>query len=220
MKEAKSKPCGSDKLMRSMMNKFFDILVISCFFICGACATSPREKRAEDMIETPAMQESELEAQFESEPMNSERLKAFEARAQQKLQDLADYVNMLKDPTLDSNFHQQAMRQALALFEDENDVAEEDAENEMMSRTMLKNLLDENEHISKFTIDSVQVVKPLQSAGKERYEGVLSFESNLITSQGTSVITPKEAVIVLKKVEKEFGNDRKLIWEVLLGKIH
>ena len=198
------------------MNRFFNIWLIFYFFFCCGCATSPREKGAEDMIETPIMQESALEAQFESEQMDELRLKAFEARAQQKLQDLADYVNMLKDPTLDSNFHQQAMHQALALFEDENAVAEEDAENEMMSRNMLKNLLDENEHISKFTIDSVQVVKPLQSAGKERYEGVLSFNCNMTTSEG---ITPKEAVIVLKKVEKEFGNDRKLIWEVLLGKI-
>jgi len=203
------------------MNRFFDILVIACFFFCCGCATSPREKGAEDMIETPVMQESALEAQFESEPMNNERLKAFEARAQQKLQDLADYVNMLKDPALDSTFRQQAMRQALALFEDENIVVSIDTsqKNNNTANTILQELHDEQLQISKYNIQDIQVVKPLQSAGKERYEGVLSFESSLTTSRGTSVVTTKEAAIVLKKVEKEFGDERKLIWEVLLGKI-
>lgn len=188
------------------MNSFFNIGLICGFFLCCACATSPTEKGAEDMIETQPIQESALEAQFESEQMDAPRLKAFEARAQQKLQDLADYIKILEDPTLDSTFRQQAMRQALALFEHE-------------TGPMLQGFYDEELQASKYSIQDIQVARPLQSTGTERYEGVLSFKSNMTTSQGASVITPKEAVIVLKKVEKEFGDERKLIWEVLLGKI-
>jgi hypothetical protein len=153
----------------------------------------------EDMVETLPMQESELEAQFESDQMDAQRLSAFEARAQQKLQDLADYINILKDPTLDSTFRQQAMNQAVALFEVE-------------TSTLLEKLYKEQPPISKYIIENIQVVKPLQLIDNERYEGLLSFKSNITTS-------PQDAIIVLKKVEKEFGDERRLIWEVLLGKI-
>ena len=182
-----------------MMNRFSNILLIFSFFIGYACANSPREKMAEEVIAASPMQESELKDQFESDQMTQERLRAFEARAQQKLQDLADYINILKDPNLDSAFRQQAMAQALALFEDD-------------TSTFLQKSYYEQPLVSKYIIEDIQIEKPLQEADNERYEGLLSFKSNTTTP-------PREAVIILKKVEKDFGDERRLIWEVLLGEI-
>ncbi len=181
------------------MNRFSNVLLIFSFFICYACANSPREKVAEEVIAATPVQESELKAQFESEPMNKERLRAFETRAQQKLQDLADYINILKDSALDSAFRHQAMNQALALFE--NDTS-----------TFLQKSYYEQPLVSKYIIEDIQIEKPLQEADNERYEGLLSFKSNTITPA-------REAVIILKKVEKDFGDERRMIWEVLLGEI-
>jgi hypothetical protein len=149
--------------------------------------------------------------------MDAQRLSIFEARAQQKLQDLADYINMLKDPGLDSTFRQQAMSQAVALFEDGNILVDKNPENEIAIRDFLKNLLDENQPTSKFTIDSIQTVKPLQATGPERYEGILSFEGNIAPAQTPSINTPKEIGMVLRKIKKEFGTEDKWVWEVFLS---
>lgn len=190
------------------MNRLFNILLVTYMIMCFGCATSPREKRGEAMVENPVMQESELEEQFESEQINAQRLKAFEARAQQKLQDLADYVNILKSPGLDSTFRQQAMNQALALFEAEN------PENEMIISDFLKSLLDVNTKNSAYTIDSIQIVNPLQATSADRYEGMLSFTDNL-----ASIANAKEIGMVLRKTKKEFGAEHKLVWEVFLSQV-
>ena len=165
------------------MNRFSNILLIFGFFICYACANSPREKVAEEAIAAASIKESELKAQFESEPMNEERLRAFETRAQQKLQDLADYINILQNPDLDSTFRQQALSQAAALFE---------------SNTFSQKLLDGQVASPRYAIEEIKIAKPLQAIDDKRYEGLLTFKSNKSAS-------PKEAAIILKKVEKDFG---------------
>jgi hypothetical protein len=171
----------------------------------------------EDMVEAMPMQESKLEAQFASDQMDAQRLSAFEARAQQKLQDLADYINILRDKSLDSTFRQQAMKQAVALFENENIPFDKNPENEIAISDFLTNLLSENQLTSKFTIDSIQIVKPLQAIGSERYEGILSFEDNIASVQAPDKITPKQIGMVLRKIKKEFGTEDKWVWEVFLS---
>jgi hypothetical protein len=173
----------------------------------------------EDMVETMPMQESELEAQFASDQMDVQRLSAFEARAQQKLQDLADYINILRDKTLDSTFRQQAMNQAVALFEDGNIPVDKNPENEIVISDFLKNLFNENQPTSKFTIDNIQIIRPFQATGPERYEGILSFEDNIDPAQAPAKSTPKEIGMVLRKIKKEFGTEDKLVWEVFLNQI-
>jgi hypothetical protein len=191
-------------------------MLMLAMLLC-ACATTHRDKLMEDMVEArESMPESEsLEAQFTSERISLDELAAFETRAQQKLQDFSDYVNLIADPTIDSLFREQATRQALSLFASTNTLVVLHDKKETVA-DLLYHLRRSGESPS-YIIQSIEILHHLQPTANQQYRGTLSFQQML--SQENAPAITRQADIRVKKVEKTFGEKKEWVWEVFLAGI-
>ena len=82
------------------------------------CASANRESAADVALAEAAPTEAELDDQLTADRLRPRQLRALEVRAQQKLRDFYDYLNLVGNPSLDSTFRAEAARQALLLFAD------------------------------------------------------------------------------------------------------
>lgn len=207
------------KLSRSKfkyLGTSFSCMLMLTLLLCS-CATTHRDKLLEDMVENKeSMPESErLEAQFTSERISTYELEAFEIRAQQKLQDFSDYMNLIADSTLDSTFREQAIRQALALFVSNNTPVAVHPKKETVE-DLLHHLRYSGESWN-YTIQSIEILHRLRPTMGQQYRGVLSFQQTLSQENGPAIT--RQANILVKKVEKTFGEKREWVWEVFLAGI-
>jgi hypothetical protein len=175
------------------------------------------------------MRDAELEEQFASKRPSKAELQAFETRSGQKVEELAEYIELLSDSSYGSAIRKRASEQALELF----DRADRQLAGIYLNRgkqlegkvpTVLDSLKARDDRI-------VQTeVKDLKSSSFERteeghYEGELSFTLTLTVGKekGETPLIRKEVRMqgksVLKKVSKNFGDDERMVWEVFLGSI-
>ncbi|WPP53042.1 hypothetical protein [Catalinimonas niigatensis] len=204
-------------LHRSGRNYLPLLLVLGLLFF-AACASTHRERMLEEIADAPlAEMESEaLEAQFKAERLSDDELKAFESRAIQKLEDFSDYVNLLADSTLDSVFRQQAVRQALLLFVNEETEIRMFTDKEKVG-SFLQSFGKEQQTSEGYVIQGIQVQSPLQPAADRTYQGALSFHQQLAAHNEAAV--SRQAHILLRKVRKSFGEREEWVWEVLIAGI-
>ncbi len=191
------------------------IFVIALGLVLNACATSHRDRLAEEARELNATNYN-LEAEFTSEEISQEKLGAFEIRAQQKLQDFADYVNLVADTAIDSILRQQAVRQSLSLFAESSTPVSIDAGQQSVEVFLTSRMTaSEEKHI--FTVQDIQVREHLQPISAHQYEGWLSFQQQ--ASEESQPWISRQARMIVEKVEKKFGSEKEQVWEVFLGEI-
>ena len=203
---------------KSCFSKYFSpinaLLLLSLWILLNACATSHRDKMREEAEENAAIGKR-LESQFTTDQMTEEKLEAFEVRAQQKLQDFADYLNILADTSIDSIFREQAIRQTLNLFASDSVTVTMDDQKKSI-RTFLEDIRQQEGGKGKFDVAEIEVTTPLASTTPRQFSGVLSFQQTW-SGEEAPVAATRQMHILVKKVEKSFGEEKKQVWEVFLG---
>lgn len=197
----------------------FSMLLMILLFFFAACASTHREKMLEESLEAEdnGLLYEELEARFMAEQPTVEELKAFEVRAIQKLQDFADYLNLLHQPALDSTFQQQAERQLKSLFVDSTVNITVGEQEKQRLQDLLNELREGVPTTEIYSLQNIEVAEALHAAESNQYIGTLSFEQLIDHESATS--QARLAYFVVKKVPKQFGREQEWVWEVLLSGI-
>jgi len=199
--------------MKPILNLIFSALL---GLSVASCATSPRESAVSDSAEEAAVMSGELEAQFTADYLSADRLDALEVRAQQKLLDFADYVTLISDPDIDSTFRQQAQEQARQLFiHPQTLIAREE---EKLNLDSFLDKVEQGEGSQQYIVQNIKITQPLQQESAQQYSGTLSF-SQPANVEMPEVTYQRVAEIWVKKVDKQFGDEQKQVWEVFLGTI-
>ncbi len=200
--------------VRDAESYWWPMLLMLGLFFFGACASTHRERMLEEVADAPEadMQSEALEAQFTAERLSAEELTAFESRAVQKLEDFSDYVNLLADPDLDSVFRQQAIRQAISLFVNEQAEVMMGTQKEEI-RDFLQYIESDKQSFAGYVLQNISVKNPLQPNTDRAYSGILTFQQFLPEHNKTA---SRKAYVLVRKVPKSFGDQQEWVWEVLI----
>lgn len=169
-----------------------------------------------------------FEKEFEIEKLDETKLNAFEERAIEKIQDFGEYVMIYSKRDYDTAFKAQAGKMIFDLFIDSNVEINIDLSNGRSEDIALIGFMEQldscdyNELVVSshdFVLDS-----PLQSSGDSFYKGVVSYSNRIVgLRSGDSLLihsASNKVEIIVKKVNKRFGDRSNLIWKVFLGKIY
>ena len=182
----------------------------------AACATSPRESAANEAQEESSVSTGELEAQLTADRLPQKQLDALEERAQQKLSDLVDYMNLVNDLTLDSTFRAQAGEQAHQLFLQPGNMVAWMEELTLMTDSVRQTSV--KKEATHYTIHEISIIEPLRQVSEREYRGTLSFRQGIATNH-TNMSQQRQVDVWVKKVAKQFGNEQEMVWEVFLGAV-
>lgn len=165
---------------------------------------------------------------FESAELSPETLKAFEMSACRKLTDLADYIRIYSDKSVDKSFKNQARQMIIDMFADSAIVINRKiTEAGKPGNVSLSEFLDQQIAEKGFTgetvFDSISVTNHLTRTSESIYSGSLSFVRNIEVRTPSGKVLKNSAGMnagfyAIKK-SKLFGNDTLTIWSVFLGEI-
>lgn len=163
--------------------------------------------------------------EFEADYLTEEARYAAETNAIRKLNDLADYLEIYADKSMDSIFRAQAGNMIRGLF-DTGDAGL--SFGEIKNRKMKYLAVDEfiekgfGKDVSKAKVvfDSVMVLAPLQKSDKESYTGKLeAYQSVIRYSLTDSIISPTIPItieFISSRQIKIVGSDTLNVWVVSL----
>jgi hypothetical protein len=165
-----------------------------------------------------------IEDEFINDELTQEILSAFEERAIQKLNDLADYLNIYADTSLSKEFRLQAKQMLLESFNSAMDL-QAYFKNINLSEDSLNAIIyySENEGSFDTQINSIVIKENLQKRISSSYVGELSFSQKVYSSTFSKKVNSNSFILNGKmhviKTEKEFGNETQDVWEVSIGEI-
>jgi hypothetical protein len=203
--------------------------ILAYLLLCSkSCDSDEQENSAAKEAELTQTKEA-IKNEFESDDLSKKSLRAFEAKAEQKLVDLVDYLHIYDDKAMDESFKDQAQQMILDLFISDSVVINSALSNDNNEKILLlKDFLHAGSSpgytSEEIMIDSIQVVKPFRRTDEFYYTGSLKFSRRVMncTSSDTVVSEPArmEAEIFVSKVKKLFGADTLQVWGVFLGDIN
>ncbi len=209
------------------INSIHLFIVVSILLMC--CASPINKQMTEpytedEMILEESTKEEQndrisLDYEFENETLSESNLTAFEQRAIQKINDAVGYFEIISDKNFDPYFKEQAKTMVYQFFEYRNTSLSFNKE-----EISLENLVErlEQSEYGKLIIKvkHVKVKKPVQK-DNNRYKGQIEFIQIISAIQGQNKTLLDSCSIqmniVVKKVDKKFGETSKMIWEALLG---
>lgn len=172
-----------------------------------------------------------LKKELTSEEPSKASLKAFESRAEQKLKDLGEYLEIASDSSYSKAFRKRAAEQAIQLFDHGEEKLEgfplnETERSDTTVQGFFQILVSKSSPLIETRFRSIGT-SPLEEEKekKARYRGELRFElicefrkhpeeeafaQRRVEMEGTSI---------LKKVAKRFGDEEEEVWEVFLGSL-
>ncbi len=165
---------------------------------------------------------------FEADNLSDAALEAAEINAINKVQDLADYVNIYTDNSLDTLFREKAGVMIRGLFISEDACL---SFNNLRSKNKKMKAISLNEFLNKdfgdaitrvrLSFDSVQVKNRLQKKSEDLYSGQLSCRQCFAQYyQSDSIVSDPMPVLIVfhsSRQIKIIGTDTLTIWEVRLG---
>ncbi len=210
------------------MRKFIHIAVLFCIYIV-LCGKSCREDGSSALFQEKEIQAEKefIRDEFEADWLDEASRHAYELAAIQKLGDLADYMNVLGDRSLDQAFREKAGEMTLGLFASGDATVWEGSGQEGEQKALTVNKMVQEGHrneslLSGVRFDSVMVLKPLQQSGHGQYRGSLAGYRRVAIHTGTDTvqeIQPVEVEVLVNRIEKVFGPDTLDVWEVFLGNL-
>lgn len=210
------------------MRRFLFIFVAALAYLAlssRSCGGPDEDDAVSGEIELSKVQ---IIDEFEVDVLSGYTLHAFEAKAGQKLVDLADYLGIYCDHSLDTSFKAQTRQMIQDLF-----ISDTVCINSFLAQAKGSTILtltewldacpDKNYLSADFLFDSIEVVNPLHRIGPFDYHGTLKF-SRLITTCSYSDTAVSERSVMqvemaVSKVSKSFGADTLQVWGVFLGNI-
>ena len=150
-----------------------------------------------------------IEDEFTTDDMSIETLSAFEKRAIQKFNDVADYMNIYADTSYSAEFRIQAGTMIEDAFYSEQDMQK--FLNELgLKEDLLSHLLISSDGKQiQIRVDSIGITEEFHRISDTEYQSELSFKYFL----NESALTEK-AKVIASKTSKQFGNDSIFIWEL------
>lgn len=210
------------------MAKIFKIstIILVLIVICAPSCEDEQETANRDnaMLKTT---QAEIRKEFEKDYLDDVSLFAYEATAKQKLSDLADYLQILVDTSLDISFRIKAGELIKGTFLSDKinllliqQELKEGKESKVQS--IIKKGLNNKLKLQAFSVDSIHILEPLHRIGNNTYTGNLKFCQVFTNPSQTEQKINSEsrnADIFLVKDDKIFGTDTLKIWSVRLGEI-
>jgi hypothetical protein len=213
------------------MKKNIKILLFICAFIllsAKTCNEKPDKKagsEGEAALDTFRL----IKSEFESEALSETTLRAFESKAMQNLNEFTDYLLIYSDPSLDTDFRQQAGKMILSLFiSDTVTLKLHDPSGKKVQITTLAHLLKDLRANSAKTYDliadSIVISSPLARVGRLNYKGIIQFNQKIhLISLNDSMYERSIRMnmeIFAIRIKKSFGTDTMKIWQLYLGGIN
>jgi len=210
------------------MSKYIKIsAVILTLFVIYAPSCVDEEANAirEEAILTAT--KNDIRTEFETNYLTETSLFAYETTAKQKLSDLADYLHIMTDTSLDMSFRVKAGEMIENTFQPENVTIQligRDTESvkKLKVHFLIKKGLENKLLHLPFTFDSISIYEPLHRIDNTTYSGVLKFSQNFIDPSNPEQIIKsfkRSTDLWVMKEDKVFGTDSLKIWNVRLGDI-
>jgi len=194
-------------------------------FCSKSCETTENEKDRLKNIELQATLDS-IEHSFLSETPSDQILRLLEEKAKQKLADLADYLKIWADKSIDSSFKDATEQMISELFVSDSvriimEVFEDKRNKYFLLKEYLKALNEPKDSPADFTFDSITLSESLGRINEHIYKGKLRFllkTEKAISSGGIHFSAFRKGIdIIALRTGKQFGTDTLIIWSVLLG---
>lgn len=197
------------------------VLMLVLFTLCAPSCVDEQAALHEEAILTEAR--NDIRAKFETDYLNETSLFAYEKTAKQKLADLADYLNLLTDTSLDLTFRIKAGKMIKNTFTSEQsfvmlNIYDKALDVEQLIGQGLENKLSP----LFFSIDSIRNQEPFHRIGDSKYSGILQFSqknTDLSKPNLAPFSTHKIVEMYLINESKAFGSDTLKVWNVRLGNI-
>lgn len=202
------------------------IVLAAYLLLCSKSCGSDNGDNAELQKNRIRKTKELIRAEAESEILSDQSLRAYEANAKQKLADFADYLTIYYNTGLEQPMRDQARLMIADLFTSGDIVlapftrignsAGQFTLTEMLSEDYLPEY-----PTTKILFDSIAVVEPLKYSGESVYTGILSFYCRVKSVSGNDTLVSErgkmEAEMLVKKVNKTFGDENLKVWGVYLG---
>ncbi len=202
------------------------IFILGLFIIYAPSCTDEEavsKREAEALNET----RNEIRNEFETDYLTETPLFAYETTAKQKLSDLAEYLHIMTDTSLDMSFRIKAGDMINKTFLSGNETLQcidlgKGTAKELKVNILIKNGLENKLQHQTYTFDSIDTYEPLHRIDNTTYSGILRFSQNF-----TDPATPNHIINSIRrnadfwviKEDKVFGTDIMKIWNVRLGDI-
>jgi hypothetical protein len=193
------------------------IILFMIFLLGVGCGSSHMDR--EQMYDSLGGDNAINMIDIEGDSLSENNLTAFEDRAIQKLDDLSGFIEILSDTAMDISFKDQAFIMAVELFETSDAKVEIDFQGNTTDQPVtiyafLKSLIKDSYKKLIIKPEEVSVVQHLKNTGAGCYRGKIQMKGTVAQQPLTCSIH-----IAAKQVEKEFGGEKKRVWEVFLGEI-
>lgn len=208
------------------MKRIINILIIIVLYVvfCGKSCEDDSERISRQSQQAILARDS-IRKEFETDFLAEEARCAAEVQAVQKLSDLADYVEVFADVTLDSLFREKAGEMIREMFVSEKVRLTFDPERRELARRMsvdefLKDGFGKRILWADIRFDSVMILKSPEKSAQGYYLGKLVASQLLIChTQADSISSLYKVSIdfISSKRKKFFGTDTLNVWVVSLG---
>lgn len=208
------------------------LFLITSVFICMllSCGPSREEKQDASFSSSdlaPNNNDAKMEETFEADTLSNEQLKVFQQRAQQKLEDFINYIEIISNKTYDSELRLVARNQIVELFADSSilvNVAAGKIEKNPKPVSAFLNEVYQAEYDSiKIKTDSVVVEQPIKADEAMTYIGYVTAKVNIKGYKNGQVsfnsVAIQKAKTIIRKTQKRFGEETRTIWTVALGEL-
>lgn len=200
-----------------MKLRYFGILFL-CFL--SSCANEPMERMAQREDTPPSMLENEAYSESLEKSLSAEEeelnFKGFEQRAVQKVNDFADYLKILSDTTYEDVFRQQALEMANGLFRD-GSISDAGFAPTVFGEKIsvfLNEIYNNPSGKWAVKVENVRISKAFTKSSTDTFEAICAYDQWINGEH-----SQKKISVVLTKVTKSFGTERKKVWEVFLKDI-
>ena len=212
--------------MKRFVIHIFSLLAFLVF--CSKSCESPEDQQAgKEEAELKATLDSISSSFFADQP-SEQTLRLLEVKAKQKLADLADYLQIYYNETLDEAFRTNARQMIRDLFISDSVLISLKFTSGMNEKGVsLDDFLRDDKgfpgNTLQFSFDSIILSAPLHRINEISYMGVMSFiqrfQKSTTSDPEDTFSVIKEADIFALKVRKPFGSDTLKTWSVFLGGI-
>lgn len=208
-----------------MKRVVYILFLLGLYLILSSRSCSDDKGQALRLEEEVSAAKDSIRSEFEAGYLSEDARFAAELKAIQELEDLADYINIYTDNSLDSVFRQKAGEMIRDVFiADCSRLSFVMVRSEKMKPIQLGDFLENDlADVTDLVVvfDSVSVVEPLRKTGALSYFGSLGCVQKVISVNGIDTIsTPPEIItieMIVTREEKIFGTDTIQVWSVSLG---
>ncbi|MEX0967601.1 MAG: hypothetical protein WD077_10200 [Bacteroidia bacterium] len=163
-----------------------------------------------------------LYSNFTTTTLSEAELKVFNTRAQQKIQDVLNYIALINNPEIGRQIREHAIWQCGNLFRDKAMIRS--GNDSVDVAQFLKSYLNGEKRWDSLKVMAVNIQQPLQPGMDNGYEGRmrLTFTEKSSQKKLKSASTENEIWEVkfyLLKVPKKFGDETFELWEIIFGYI-